>query len=201
MNDIVVVFDIGGVLTTSEGGVPELSKLIGVALERFAGPYWEHRPDYDRGSRPQDYWGLVGADLGLQWSPEQITEFDQFDARRWATLAPGREDLLRDLQAQGVPLALLSNAPATMARVVEASPWSAGFSRRVFSCDLGVIKPDPKIYRTVEDALGRPGEELVFFDDRPPNVEAARQRGWQAHRWTSPEACQEVLSGLGLLPA
>lgn len=194
-----VVFDIGGVLTTSEGGVPELSKLIGVEHERFAPPYWGHRSAYDRGSLPEEYWPQVAQDLGLDWSPEEIARLDQFDAQRWTQLAPGRLDLLKRLQNGGVTTALLSNAPSSMAQVVRRSDWSAGFAARVFSCDLGLIKPEAKIYQAVEEALGRPGAELVFFDDRPPNVEAARQRGWQAYLWTTQEACQDVLTGLGLL--
>lgn len=193
-----VVFDIGGVLTTSEGGVPELSDLVGVERDRFALPYWEHRAAFDRGSRPAEYWPRVARDLGLEWSPEEIERIDQFDAQRWSRLAPGRLELLKSLQNGGVTTALLSNAPSSMAQVVKRSAWSAGFTARVFSCDLGLIKPDAKIYQAVEEALGRPGRELLFFDDRPPNIEAARQRGWQAYLWTTQEACQDVLTGLGL---
>ncbi|GLY26793.1 HAD family phosphatase [Kineosporia sp. NBRC 101731] len=193
-----VVFDIGGVLTTSEGGVPELSRIIGVEPERFAGPYWEYRPAYDRGTLPTEYWPLVAADLGLEWSDADLERIDLFDAQRWSRLAPGRTELLTALQTGGVTTALLSNAPSSMARVVKAADWSAGFDHQIFSCDLGLIKPDAKIYQAVEDALGRPGEQLVFFDDRPPNIDAARERGWQAHLWTGPEACREVLISLGL---
>lgn len=193
-----MVFDIGGVLTTSEGGVPELSALVGVERERFAVPYWKYRLDYDRGATPGEYWPRVAGDLGLQWSAEEIARIDQFDAQRWSRLAPGRLELITGLQTAGVTTALLSNAPSSMARVVKDSEWSAGFTERVFSCDLGLIKPDAKIYQVVEDALGRPGRELVFFDDRPPNVAAARERGWQAHLWTTPEECAAVLTGLGL---
>ncbi|GAB3269805.1 HAD family phosphatase [Kineosporia babensis] len=192
-----MVFDIGGVLTTSEGGVPELSDLIGVERERFAVPYWKHRPDYDRGTRPAEYWGLVAADLGMEFSEEDLARVDEFDAQRWSRLAPGRLELITALQDAGVSTALLSNAPASMAQVVKGSDWSAGFDERVFSCDLGLIKPDAKIYQAVEEALQRPGPELVFFDDRPPNVEAARQRGWQAYRFTTQQACQEALRDLG----
>jgi putative hydrolase of the HAD superfamily len=170
---LAVVFDIGGVLTSSEGGVPELSALIGVEPDRFAPPYWEHRP-------------------------EEIARIDEFDAQRWARLAPGRRELITALQAGGVTTALLSNAPSSMAQVVRRSDWSAGFDARVFSCELGLNKPDAKIYQAVEEALGRPGADLVFFDDRPPNIEAARQRGWQAYPWTTQEACQDVLTRLGL---
>ncbi|MBT0771203.1 HAD family phosphatase [Kineosporia sp. J2-2] len=193
-----VVFDIGGVLTTSEGGVPELSRMIGVEPERFAVPYWDHRPPYDEGSAPGEYWALVAADLGLEWSAEEIERIDLFDARRWSEPAPGRVELLTTLHDAGVTTALLSNAPSSMARVVKESAWSARFDRRIFSCDLGLIKPDPKIYRAVEEALDRPGPELVFFDDRPPNVRAALELGWQAHLFTTQEACQDVLFALGL---
>ncbi len=195
-----VVFDIGGVLTASEGGVPELSRLIGVELERFAEPYWKYRLDYDRGATPAEYWPRVAADLGQEWTAERIAEIDGFDARRWSSLAPGRLELITALQDGGVTTALLSNAPTSMAQVVRQSTWSARFDERIFSCDLGLIKPDPKIYQAVEKALDRPGPELVFFDDRPPNVDAARERGWQAHLWTTPEACQNVLTQLGLIP-
>jgi putative hydrolase of the HAD superfamily len=195
---LAVVFDIGGVLTSSEGGVPELSALIGVEPDRFAPPYWEHRPAYDRGSRPEEYWPRVAQDLGLEWSPEEIARIDEFDAQRWARLAPGRRELITALQAGGVTTALLSNAPSSMAQVVRRSDWSAGFDARVFSCELGLNKPDAKIYQAVEEALGRPGADLVFFDDRLPNIEAAQQRGWQAYRWTTQEACQDVLTRLGL---
>ncbi|MDP9826320.1 HAD family hydrolase [Kineosporia succinea] len=190
-----VVFDIGGVLTTSEGGVPELSRMIGVEPERFSGPYWEHRLDYDRGSLPTEYWPKVARDLGLEWSDEELARIDLFDARRWSQIAPGRLEILTALQRGGVTTALLSNAPASMARIVKAADWSAGFDERFFSCDLGLIKPEAKIYEVVEERLGA---QLVFFDDRPPNIEAARARGWQAHLWTTPEACREVLDGLGL---
>ena len=53
---------------------------------------------------------------------------------------PSRLELITGLQDAGVSTALLSNAPASMARVVKDSDWSAGFDQRVFSCDLGLVK-------------------------------------------------------------
>lgn len=197
-SSLAIVFDIGGVLTSAEGGVPELSALTGVDQARFAGPYWQHRPDFDRGAPADGYWPKVAADLGLDWGPQEVRRFDDLDAARWARLAPGRSELLSALQTGGVSTTLLSNAPVSMTRVVRESDWSAGFEQRIFSCELGVIKPEPRIYQAVEQALGRTGTELVFFDDREANVEAARQRGWQAHRWTTLRACRETLTGLGL---
>ena len=45
---------------------------------------------------------------------------------------------------------------------------------------IGARKPDPAIYRHVEQHTGVNPESILFFDDHPPNVEAARRRGWRA---------------------
>ena len=42
-----------------------------------------------------------------------------------------------------------------------------------------------------------PGE-LLFFDDHPENVEAARAAGWQALLWTDAGAAARALQARGL---
>ena len=48
------------------------------------------------------------------------------------------------------------------------------------SCELGVEKPAPEIFQKVVEGIGRPAEEILFFDDSEVNCEAARQCGLQA---------------------
>lgn len=194
-----MVLDIGGVLSAPEGGVPELAAHLGLDEGVFAAAFWRHRDDYDRGGALLDYWSRVGTDLGLELSAADAHRLDDLDARRWGTPAPASAALLADVLATGTTVAILSNAPASMAAVVRGSSWSSGVHRAVFSCDLGVAKPAPAAYRAVEEALGRPGSDLVFFDDRPVNVEGARARGWDAHLWVGAPRAREVLAGLGVL--
>ena len=54
------------------------------------------------------------------------------------------------------------------------------FDRLFFSCEIGCMKPDPAYYLAVEQALGLEGESILFWDDDARNVDAARERGWQA---------------------
>ncbi len=55
------------------------------------------------------------------------------------------------------------------------------FFRQVFlSCDLGVEKPSPAIYRAVVEGIGCPADEILFFDDSEVNCEAARNCGLKA---------------------
>jgi glucose-1-phosphatase len=47
---------------------------------------------------------------------------------------------------------------------------------------LRLAKPDPAIYRAFERATANAPEEILFFDDLPENVAAARALGWNAER-------------------
>ena len=47
----------------------------------------------------------------------------------------------------------------------------------VYSHEAGMSKPDPRIYQLACDGLGVLAAEVVFLDDVPENVTAARQAG------------------------
>ena len=44
----------------------------------------------------------------------------------------------------------------------------------------GVMKPDPRAFGQGAEALGLPAEHIVYLDDMPWNVEAARHAGMTA---------------------
>ena len=50
----------------------------------------------------------------------------------------------------------------------------------VYSHEVGVSKPDPRIYQLACDGLGVPAADMVFLDDVLENVAAARQAGLAA---------------------
>ena len=197
-----VVFDLGGVLLRPEGPAADLARALGVDVEAVLVPYWRHRDAYDRGGPAADFWGALRHDLlaqGLEPAEVGDDRLDELDASRWARLADGSAELLADLGRAGTTTAVLSNAPASLARTVRAAGWSRGFGELVFSSELGLMKPEPEIYEEVERRTGRPPQELLFFDDRPPNVDGALQRGWSAHLWTGLEPARQVLTAAGAL--
>lgn len=49
----------------------------------------------------------------------------------------------------------------------------------VYSHEVGMSKPDPRIYALTCERLGLPPPAVIFLDDRPDNVEAARHFGMQ----------------------
>lgn len=198
-----VVFDLGGVLLRPEGPAADLARVLGVEVPAVLAPYWRHRDAYDRGGPAAEFWGALRQDLvtdGLEPAAVTDDELDHLDASRWAQLADGSAALLDDLARAGTQTAVLSNAPASLARTVREAGWSRAFGHLVFSSDLGLMKPEAEIYAEVEQRTGRPAGELLFFDDRPPNVDGALRRGWQAHLWTGLGPARDVLVAAGALP-
>lgn len=66
------------------------------------------------------------------------------------------------------------------------------------SCYLGVLKPNPAMYRLgLSLAQVRP-DEAVMIDDRPQNAEAARSVGMHAVRYENAAQLREELAALGV---
>ena len=68
------------------------------------------------------------------------------------------------------------------------------FDAIVISSEVGVMKPELKIYRLALGQLKVEPAEAVFVDDMPANVEAARLLGMQAIRFQSPEQILDELA-------
>ncbi len=186
-----IVFDFGEVISQRNPALPAMASRLGVSLEQFESAYWD-RDAYDRGGSDADYWALIGSSLGLTFDAETVREMTALDNAGWLD-EPVAETvaLLEDLSDLGVPLALLSNAPSTFARLAEKVPWAKHFRHLVFSGDLGYAKPDAAIWRHVETVVG--SSDLIFYDDRVTNVEGALVAGWDARLWTSAAAARVEL--------
>jgi putative hydrolase of the HAD superfamily len=63
----------------------------------------------------------------------------------------------------------------------------------VDSSDVGMRKPEPHIYRLMEQRLGLPGTSLLFVDDLGTNLKAAKALGWQTVKYEDTAAVLDVL--------
>ena len=70
----------------------------------------------------------------------------------------------------------------------------------MISGEVGVIKPDPRIFERLLHRFGVDARDSVFVDDSAANVAAAERLGFHAVRFTDPAALRVELVGLGLLP-
>ncbi|MBE0696605.1 MAG: HAD-IA family hydrolase, partial [Anaerolineaceae bacterium] len=57
------------------------------------------------------------------------------------------------------------------------------FDHFFFSCELGCAKPAAQFFHKIEASLQLSGEEILFWDDDPRNILAARGMGWYAEAY------------------
>jgi len=91
---------------------------------------------------------------------------------------PGVRDALSACSELGWRMALASNSPQVLCRLVLAELGIADFFQAVVSADdVERGKPDPAIYRHAARLLGMRPRECLVFEDSPGGVRAARAAG------------------------
>jgi len=204
-----VVFDLGDVVVLRTNALPQLADLLGAQPGSFADAYWAYRREYDLSNDAAAFFTAVAARAGAlvpaeglrtepQLAESLLAELVRQDDLGWNVVDAHTMQLINDLQAAGIRLALLSNAPSSMGRLVEQDRWTKDFEHLLFSGDLGISKPGAQIYRTLLDTLGADPPEVAFLDDRLDNITGARQAGIAGCLFTDAAQARLDLRGLGL---
>ncbi len=108
-------------------------------------------------------------------------------------------DLARALHNAGHTIAVLSNAGPDLRRVMrDVHAIDVEWDDIVVSGEVGLAKPDQRIYRLTTERLGIAPRNVFFIDDIKANVAAAEEAGWTAHRFKGDyEALQADLRAHG----
>jgi len=107
--------------------------------------------------------------------------------------------LLRRLKP-GRKMALLSNTDICRWTFIKGRfPEILFFDAFALSFDVGVMKPDPEIYREALGGVGARPENAVFIDDLAENVEGARRLGMQGIHFTPRTDFAAELAALGVV--
>jgi putative hydrolase of the HAD superfamily len=198
-----VIVDFGGVLAQhpSAEALARLGAAVGLASDGFAEAWRRHRLAYDLGELPAgDYWRSVG---GRTYDSDALEHILTEDAACWSVVDQAMVGWLRDLAAAGLRLALLSNMPREVwARLRDGVGWLELCAVVTLSYELRLAKPDPAIFERCLGELGLPAERVLFVDDQPDNIEAARELGLEAVLFTTIEALRDELGARfdGALP-
>ena len=191
-----VIFDFGGVLSLQpdERKIQELCETCNLDRKRFEQVYRKNRHDFDRGTlTAAEYWSEILQAGGVQSSSTAETCFHR-DIELWTVINKQVLEWFRLLKREGYTTAVLSNMPREILdHIVSMYSWIFEFDIRVFSCDHGLVKPEPQIYQTCLKALKVTPEEALFIDDYRENTEAAERLGLNVLTFQSMEKAGEIL--------
>jgi putative hydrolase of the HAD superfamily len=112
---------------------------------------------------------------------------------------PALPDSLFERLSSRCKLALLSNTdPIHVAHIEAMYSFVRLFPVRIYSCRVGVSKPEPMIYHHALRELDALPEETMFIDDIRENGIAAEALGIAPFLFTTPDDLLSELTRLGL---
>lgn len=169
-----IVFDLGGVVF-----MRDMKKCTQEFIDFFSFVRGEVMPhfwnEYDRGT------------LTIDQAIDHLMERSGFSHEKCASLVADAiakqeavretELLIEELKAAGYRLYVLSNMSREFIEFLRKIPVYRHFEGEVVSCEEGVCKPEPEIYRLLISRYGLNPAETLFIDDRRENIEGAEREG------------------------
>ena len=191
-----VVFDFGGVIITPiTRTISTVAADLGIDDETFLtlimGPFHEstdhpwHR--VERGELEQDdlqaHVEVLATEQGLDLRGDELDRIMDEDAYEIRTEILDRVARLRD---EGYKTGLLTNSTAAFRPTLEEIVPRELFDVYIDSSEVGMRKPEPRIFAYLLEALGNPAPAAVLYlDDFPGNLAGAIAAGLSTIHVTS----------------
>ena len=121
--------------------------------------------------------GLAAADVGptVEW-----LWLEQPRANLWRAPIPDMVALARELAAQGVRVAVLSNSEGRLAELLTEIGIADAFAAIIDSGRVGIEKPDRRIFDHTLAVLGATRLGIHIGDSWPADIVGALGAGWRA---------------------
>lgn len=196
----LLLFDLGGVFVEWDGIGP-LRQISGRPMSpEDARRFWLESPwvrlfEAGRCTSHEFADGVI-SELEIKMEREAfLAEFVSWDRGP----LPGAVDLLKILRERW-PLACLSNNNELHWQILQDHHQITQYFKYAFaSHEIGAVKPDREIFEYVLENTGLQSSQILFFDDNPECVKAARVCGLQARQALGPGQVRDHLLDLGYL--
>lgn len=195
-----IIFDVGKVLVEFDwqgylkgfGFSPE--KYQRIAEATFCSEYWDQR---DTGLLKEEEY----VEKMVALAPEYEADIRMVMERTPETIEVFEysETWVKYLKSQGYHLYILSNFSEYMLnRLREKMTFLNYMDGEIFSCNVGLIKPDLEIYRTLLKEYHLNAEQCVFLDDRAENCQGAGRVGIRTIQFQNFRQAARELEKLGI---
>jgi putative hydrolase of the HAD superfamily len=175
----------------------QVAARLGRDPDEFAALWFEGRAQRESGTL-REYLLEIGAPEDLV---DELVTLRRDSTRSLLVPRAGALETLKRLRADGRRVGLITVCSEDVPDVWSETPFADLFDATVFSCSVGIRKPDPRIYRLACAELGVEPEEAMFVGDGANDELAGAERvGMQAvlvHRPGEESAWDEVRNWQG----
>jgi len=180
MKYAAVIFDLFGTLIKNytierhEGVLRQMASVLSARSEGFVRLWYDTFNDRCMGilKTPEDNIDYVCRKLGVPVEDTQRSEAARIRHHlTQSTLIPMAEAVatLSQLKSEGYKTGLVTDCSGEVPAVWQDTPFAPLFDVSVFSCLVGLKKPDPRIYRLAAEQLAVKPEDCLYVGDGGSN--------------------------------
>lgn len=186
------VFDAYGTLLDVHAAMGRHAARLGPDWQRMSADWRAKQIEYTwvrslaGSAHHRDFWTLTQEALGFVAARYNVSDkallADLLDAYRRLDAYPEAVSVLTALRDRGVARAILSNGEPGMLSDAVRSAGIAELLDHVLSVeDVGVFKPDPRVYRLVTERFGFAAGDIGFVSSNPWDAFGALSFGFKVY--------------------
>lgn len=172
-NDKVIFFDLFDTMVRVDRGILE--------------PYFDRETDRmgDNGTLKNaketiEHLSKINPSMPKGYSNDQLAKYYENCMSNSLKNAPKDVlKMLKSLKEAGYKLCVISDAAYVDIAGWSKSPLSKYFDKTIFSCEVGYVKPDPKLFETALRAMGNPQHTVFIGDGGHEELQGAQKAGMQ----------------------
>ena len=193
-----IIFDWAGVFCSP--GEPfshlELQKTLGLSADEIGAKVLSIQDEYYRGKiNTEEFWKKIINFYNLKNLGQEDLSLAYLSSYR---IFPEMLELATQLKGKYKTL-LLSNLTAEMMNdIIQKYSVKKYFHETLFSNEIGLMKPEPGIYKLAQEKLKTLPEETIFIDDGEKNVQMASKLGFNSILFTDYKKLLDNLRALGV---
>lgn len=194
-----VIFDWGGVCCSAgeHFSNPLMLEQVAMTSEQMSDASKSIEKEFYTGRISEsEFWNQIINKYHLKGISEEQLRQSYFDSYK---IYPQMIDAINETR-KNHRVALLSNLASDMAgRIKKLHNVDNMFEIKVFSYELGVMKPDSKIYLHILEKLQLKPNDCLFIDDSKANIEAAEKLGISTIYFRTPEQTIQELKRMKII--
>lgn len=185
-----VVFDAYGTLLDVHGAMQRHADRLPPDWERISAEWRSKQLEYSwvrsltGPGHHRNFWQITQDSLDVVATRHRITDpavkAQLLDAYRTLPAYADAKPCLAALRARGLKTAILSNGePGMLADAVGGGGLGPLLDQVISIEDVGVFKPDPRVYALCADRMGLPAENMGFVSSNAWDAQAAAANGFR----------------------